>query len=96
MKHWGHVIDDDNKALDIVASRFKKRVRLLKKPDLIEAEIRRFMKAYMAIGEDPTDTVIRDNVWAFLQSTTRGKLHEDELDRVWRSEAEDKRTCVVS
>lgn len=96
MKHWGHVKSEDNKALDAAALHLKTRVKLIKKPVSIESEIRLFMKKYLAIGEDPTDTVIRDNVWTFLKTTTRNKLSHEELDTIWMSEVDNTYGCIIS
>lgn len=94
-KYWGHIVQSDNAALDSAAARFKRRVRKLKSATAVEREIRSFLKEYMAIGEDPTDTVIRDNVWVFLLAATKGKLTENELDQIWRSEMDGGGRCVI-
>lgn len=46
------------------------------------------MKEYLAIGGDPTDTVIRDKVLEFIQKVKSDKTSSADLDRIWTSEIE--------
>lgn len=96
MVHWGHIDSVDDAKLAAAAGRFKKRMKVARSQAAAENEVRRFMKEYLAIGEDPTDTVIRDKVWLFLLKTTKGKVSPEELDRIWTTEVGRHGSCVVS
>jgi len=80
----------ENAAMDAAAARLRNR-------KLTAASVRAFMRSYLAIGSDPTDTVIRDNVWTFLLRITRGKLTKNEVDVIWRESVERRMGawCVV-
>lgn len=58
MKNWGYLNDEDNAKLCAVAASFSKKVGSIKTEKAMETQVRQFMKEYLGIGEDPTDTVI--------------------------------------
>ncbi len=95
---WGYVDHADNVRLDVVALLFV--TQLKQSPKDCERLVREFMVAYLNIGDDPTDTVIRDNVWLFLlKHTKRAKMPEATLDVIWQQEVQKKETdraCTVS
>ncbi len=67
-----------------------------------ENAVRAFLQKYMQIGDDPTDTLIRDNVWTFLeqQCVKKHKLTATRLDELWNDEVDgakksDTKFCVI-
>lgn len=67
MKYWGFSRESENETLEQKAQEFKAKMRRLKTSSQVEQAIRE----YLAIGDDPTDTVIRDKVWMFLLKNTK-------------------------
>jgi ATP sulfurylase len=98
MKNWGFLNDDDNVALSKVAKSYSKKVKSAKTTETRKKYTAEFMKAYLKIGEDPTETVVRDNVWVFLIKTNKNKLTEAELDEIWIREVKNSERlgCVIS
>lgn len=85
VRKWGHANAADNLALDKVASVFERDPNT-------EAAVRAFVRSYLRIGEDPTDTVVRDRVWTFLK--VKSALNEAALDRIWREESAGWRCAI--
>ncbi len=71
MKYWGFSRESENETLEQKAQEFKAKMRRLKSSSQVEQAVREFMREYLAIGDDPTDTVIRDKVWMFLLKNTK-------------------------
>lgn len=57
--------------------------------------LRSFVVTYLSIGEDPTDTVIRDRVWCFILRNKR-KITETEADKIWNEEVQKSRSFLNS
>jgi hypothetical protein len=92
--NWGYADLKDNAALAKVAKEFSKKIKSTKNP---EDAVCVFMRAYLKIGDDPTDTIIRDNVWEFLLKATKRKIKEERLDAIWNAEVKKSRSlCVIS
>lgn len=81
--NWGHVNTKDNEKLDKEFKLLQKQISNVKKPSAIEKHVTEFLWKYKRIGEDPTDTVIRDKVWEKLRRLTTRKLTEQQLDDIW-------------
>lgn len=96
MTNWGYPDREDNARLDAVARRFLADLKKSRRG--AEPAVRTFMRSYLKIGEDPTDTVIRDKVWTFLmRHAKRAEMPESVLDAIWREEVLRKRDslCVI-
>lgn len=96
VKHWGHIDDADDVRLDKEARAFAAKLKNTKSVRAAETCVRNFLRAYLKIGDDPTDTVVRDNVWSFLLSKTKGKFTHSELDAIWKEEVRKSTACVIS
>ena len=102
MGPWGHTNAADEAKLDAAAKAFAAKVKALARVRTAqgcETLVRAFVRAYLRIGDDPTDTVIRDNVWEFLLKRTKGRIPVARLDAVWQEEVDGARrrtACVVS
>ncbi len=81
--NWGHLVAKDNEALDKEFQTLKKSLLRVKDPSKVEKYVLVFLDNYLKIGEDPTDTVIRDRVWNRLLSVTKKHLTEKQLDVIW-------------
>jgi hypothetical protein len=93
---WGYIDAREDAALAKVAKAFSKKVKTTDNP---EDAVCKFMRAYLKIGDDPTDTVVRDNVWEFLLRATNRKIKEERLDAIWKEEVKASRSvlaCVIS
>ncbi len=96
MKRWGYPDRADDARLDAVARTFAAGMKRAKTAERAEPLVRTFMRAYLAIGDDPTDTVIRDNAWAFLERHAGRLMPERALDAIWQQEVRRKDSvCVV-
>jgi hypothetical protein len=94
--NWGHIIPEDNQRLD---KEFKLlQQQFLKVKDTTQAEkyVSAFLVKYVKIGEDPTDTVIRDKVWDRLRKLTKNILTERELNNIWENKVYAQNTfCTI-
>ena len=94
--YWGFPKTAENQKLTLEFNKLKLHLQKAAKPDSVEKHVRDFLKAYLRIGDDPTDTIIRDNVWDALTKITKGKLTEQRLDAVWEVEMNRRgRFCVI-
>ena len=98
MKNWGFLDHNDNEALAALAKSYAKKIKSAKGIETCKKYTTEFMKAYLKIGTDPTETVVRDNVWVFLIKSNKNKLSEIELDEIWVREVQnhDRIGCIVS
>lgn len=97
-KNWGYLNSEDNAELQALAVSYVQKLKSIKTKETRKKHTAEFMKAYLQIGEDPTDTVIRNNVWVFLCRVNKNKLTLEELDDIWETEVKQsqKLQCVVS
>lgn len=97
VKNWGHINEDDNAALDAAVCAYQQHVKRLKSANGVEAATRSFMQEYLKIGEDPTDTVVRNAVWRMLLRATKRKMSEAQVDAIWNEEvSRSQQVCVIS
>ncbi len=97
MKRWGHTTDAEESRLNVVAHTFIIKIKRARTRIAAESSVRTFMCAYLKIGDDPLDTIIRDNVWLFLIKNTKHLLTKDMLNTIWIEEIEkDEAICVIS
>lgn len=99
LKHdpWGCVHAADNDKMDRLAMRLQKQMNMRHSTKATkEARVREFMRAYLSVGTDPTETVRRDSAWTFLQGATQRVLTEEELDAVWSEEVQRKGSWACS
>jgi hypothetical protein len=91
---WGYPDAKDNAALTKVAKAFTKKMKTTNNP---EDAVCKFMQAYLKIGDDPTETVVRDHVWEFLLRATKRKIKEERLDAIWNEQVKKSRSlCVIT
>jgi hypothetical protein len=83
---WGHVNQKDNETLDKEFKLLQKQVSKTRDKRQVEKHVSTFLAKYTKIGEDPTDTIIRDRVWDRLRKLTRTIITEQELNNVWEKE----------
>lgn len=94
--NWGHVIQKDNEKLDQEFKLLKKQLAKVKNIGVVKRHVGEFLTKYMKIGEDPTDTVIRDKVWERLRRLTKSKITEEELDELWIAKTTSQNTfCTI-
>jgi hypothetical protein len=96
MRNWGFIDIADNAELEKLATNFSRKMKSVKTQSAVENLVRCFMGAYLCIGDDPTDTVIRDSVWVFLKRETRGKVSHAVLNRIWEESVASKHArCAI-
>lgn len=94
--NWGHVIQKDNEKLDQEFKLLKKQFAKVKDIGVVKRYVGEFLTKYMKIGEDQTDTVIRDKVWERLRTLTKSKITEKELDDLWIAKTTSQNTfCTI-
>jgi hypothetical protein len=93
-RDWGFLHAEDNNELDQVSKPFVVNARSAKNAVEMESHVREFMRKYLSVGDDPTDTLIRDRVWVFLRRHTKRHINEAALDVVWRQEMR-RTSCVI-
>jgi hypothetical protein len=81
--NWGFVDNKDNATLSKEFKHLQQKLRTVKDEKKIEKYICMFLTRYLKIGTDPTDTIIRDNVWVRLLQLTKNKISEQNLDAIW-------------
>jgi hypothetical protein len=94
--NWGHIIPEDNKRLDKEFKLLQKQFSKVKDTTQAEKHVGAFLAKYIKIGEDPTDTIIRDKVWDRLQKLTKNTLTEQELNNIWEKKVYTQNTfCTI-
>ena len=93
---WGCESAADDASMSRLATRLRSQMSRHPSKATAEGGVREFMRAYLSIGSDPTETVRRDSAWTFLQGTTRGVLSEATLDAVWSEEVRRKNAWACS
>lgn len=95
--NWGHVNPEDNKKLDDEFKLLKTKLSKTKKSSQAKKYVHAFLKKYLEIGEDPTDTVIRDKVWDRLHKLTKNIMTNEELNTLWDNTfaAQHSTSCTI-
>lgn len=94
--NWGHITQEDNKRLDEEFKLLQKQIAKVKSTNRAEHYVGEFLAKYIRIGEDPTDTIIRDKVWERLRKLTKNVLTEHELNNIWEKKVySQNRFCTI-
>jgi hypothetical protein len=94
--NWGHSIPEDNKQLDKEFKVLQTQFSNVKNTTQAEKVVSDFLAKYIKIGEDPTDTIIRDKVWERLRKLTKKTLTERELNNIWEKKVFAQNTfCMI-
>lgn len=103
---WGHADPRHNAELSAASATLKKRLLSItakkngdkvKKSEQAEQAVCDFIRKYLMIGPDPTDTLIRDRVWEFLlRVTPKTLIAPARLDELWTDEVRrSQQSCSV-